>query len=194
MQVRTSARDGGGAYLLLDGSRAMTGDLDIGAHMIKTTNLGLKEVSNIPFFHDEQIAVRNRADSAYAQMMIDRSLYFNYADLMIVAQTADVLAVMTRSGGSWKGFRAYDVQTSDGFRTISQSYNMNFKVHTSGGVAQTVMQGVANQATSYIDILQCGDITLLTGKKITVPSLGGAGDRYVYVDNNGELKQGGAYP
>lgn len=30
--------------------------------------------------------------------------------------------------------------------------------------------------------------------KVTTSALGGAGDRYVYVDNNGELKQGVAYP
>jgi len=34
VQVRTSARDGGGAYLLLDGSRAMTDDLDMGANQV----------------------------------------------------------------------------------------------------------------------------------------------------------------
>lgn len=36
--ARTSTRDGGGAYLLLDGSRPMTGDLDMNNHNI--TNLG----------------------------------------------------------------------------------------------------------------------------------------------------------
>lgn len=38
------------------------------------------------------------------------------------------------------------------------------------------------------------DIGLIAGKSISIADLGGAGDRYVYCDNNGKLLQGAAYP
>lgn len=43
MHIRTSARDGGGAYLLLDGSRAMTGDLDMASNDVLFANTRLTE-------------------------------------------------------------------------------------------------------------------------------------------------------
>ena len=49
-------------------------------------------------------------------------------------------------------------------------------------------------ANPMCNIPRAGNIIVLTGKTITVTDLGGAGDRYVYVDNNGVLKQGAAYP
>jgi len=37
-------------------------------------------------------------------------------------------------------------------------------------------------------------MTLASGGTVTIPNLAGVGDRYVYVDENGQLKAGAAYP
>lgn len=53
-------------FLLLNGKRAMKGDLDLAGNLLLTTNLALKEESNDTF------SLRNRADTAYVKLRLER--------------------------------------------------------------------------------------------------------------------------
>ncbi len=54
-----------GLYLPLTGG-ALTGDLTIGANLLKTTNLAIKELNS------STLAIRNAADSAYKNLILDQ--------------------------------------------------------------------------------------------------------------------------
>ena len=94
MQVRTSHRDGGGAYLLLDGSRAMTGDLDLAANRL------LFDGASAPILKKgtlQELWLRDAADTAFGNMRVRQliisgnGLHFYYAaDAISCLQTLPI--------------------------------------------------------------------------------------------------------
>lgn len=125
---------------------------------------------------------------------LDTDLYFD-------ARTATIARIATDSG------TLRDLELRYAYFSFMQASGSIGKIRAPSGNNRTILfeaglNGVLTEvarmtshATAPNFAISCaGDINVLTGKTVTITDLGGAGDRYVYVDNNGVLQQGAAYP
>lgn len=166
MSVRTRFRDGGGAYLLLDGSRAMIDDLNLGGNDINSVNIvncigvaaGTSGITSSG--HIKGLASGVTDIGITAQEF--RDLYLKgkvkFASLLL-KEFGGKIAVRNLADSVYAGMVMYEISLNRGLAVLSSGSIPKIKPYAGDGKKWT-LQG--HTGTAFVDVAEFDDDGLRT--------------------------------